>query len=205
VEALGPVNPPITDLSVPILVQVVPPRVTPYEHQIVLQEAMEENVATSSGSPHTPLMTATTGGILPPNPPSLVWTTVVSTPSTSGSGLIPSVVMTTAPFTQSATGPPFSYGMPTLIRTLSLPTPPYRPWVWGQGAQTLPCKGPWGAPQPPITLSLMVGVIYLLCPPRSWCFPATRRAEHELQLVWSRQSRTFFLHHVGGIHVILFV
>jgi hypothetical protein len=91
-EALGPANPPITDLSVPILVQVVPPRVTPYERQIVLQEAMEANVATSSGSPHTPLMTATIGGIPPPNPPSSVWTIVVSTPSTSGSGLIPSSV-----------------------------------------------------------------------------------------------------------------
>ena len=40
-KALGHYNPPITDLSMPILIQVVPPRVTPYERQIVLQEAME--------------------------------------------------------------------------------------------------------------------------------------------------------------------
>jgi hypothetical protein len=76
-EALGPFNPPITDLSVPLLVQVVPPRVTHHECQIVLQAAMEANVATSSGSPHTPSMTATTGGIPPPNPPSSVRTTMV--------------------------------------------------------------------------------------------------------------------------------
>jgi hypothetical protein len=99
VESLRRVNPPITDFLAPILVQVVPPRVTPYERQIVLQAAMEANVVTSPRSPHTPLTNSTTGGISPPNPPSLVRTTVVSTPSTSGSGLIPSATTTTAPFT----------------------------------------------------------------------------------------------------------
>jgi hypothetical protein len=53
VEYLRPSNALITNFSVIILVQVVPPKVTPVEHQIVLQEAMEENVATSSGIPHT--------------------------------------------------------------------------------------------------------------------------------------------------------
>jgi hypothetical protein len=71
-EAPRMTNPPITDLSVPILVQVVPLRVTPYERQIVLQVAMEANVATSSRSPHTPLTAATTEGIPPPNPPTSV-------------------------------------------------------------------------------------------------------------------------------------
>jgi hypothetical protein len=63
-EALGLANPLITELSVPIFVQVVPPRVTPYEHHIFLQAAMEANASTSSEIPHTPLTTATTGGIL---------------------------------------------------------------------------------------------------------------------------------------------
>jgi hypothetical protein len=71
-EALRPANTLITDLSAPILVLVVPPRVTPCECQIVLQATMEANVATSSGSPHTPSVAATTGGIPPPNPPSSV-------------------------------------------------------------------------------------------------------------------------------------
>jgi hypothetical protein len=46
-EALVPLNPPINDLSVPLLIQDSPPRVTHHERQIVLQVAMEENVATS--------------------------------------------------------------------------------------------------------------------------------------------------------------
>jgi hypothetical protein len=54
VEPLWLVNPPITELLMPILVQVVPPRVTPHERQIVLQESMEENGATSSRTSHTP-------------------------------------------------------------------------------------------------------------------------------------------------------
>jgi len=98
-EALGLANPLITDLSMPILVQFVPLRVKPYERQIVLQTTMEENVATSSGSPHTLISATTTWGIFPPNPPSPVWTRVVSNPSTLGSGLISSLATTTTPFT----------------------------------------------------------------------------------------------------------
>jgi hypothetical protein len=71
-ESLRPLNPTITDFSMPILVQVLPPKVTPVEHQIVLQASMEGNVTTSSRSPHTPSTATTRGGILPPNPPSPV-------------------------------------------------------------------------------------------------------------------------------------
>ena len=70
-EDLEPYNPLITNFSAPILIQVVPPRVTPYEHQTVLQATMEENIATSFGSHHTPILANTTGGMFPPNPPSL--------------------------------------------------------------------------------------------------------------------------------------
>jgi hypothetical protein len=52
-KSLEPAKPPITNLSTSILVQVVPPQVTPSKCQLVLQEVMEENVATSSESPHT--------------------------------------------------------------------------------------------------------------------------------------------------------
>jgi hypothetical protein len=65
-EDLDPYNPPINDLSVPLLIQLSPPRVTHHEHQIVLQVAMEENATTSSGSPHTPSTIATNGGVPPP-------------------------------------------------------------------------------------------------------------------------------------------
>jgi hypothetical protein len=50
---------------------------------------MEENVITSSGSPHTPITTTTRGGIIPPPPPSPMRTLVVPTPMTLGSGTIP--------------------------------------------------------------------------------------------------------------------
>jgi hypothetical protein len=96
-----------------------------------------------------------------------VQTTVVSTPSTSGSGLIPSSAMTTAPFTQSATGPPFSYGMPDFDSNSVLTYSTLQTMGLGAGSSNLPCKGLLGAPQSPLMLSLTVGVTYLLHPPRS--------------------------------------
>jgi hypothetical protein len=108
VESFGPYNPSITDLSMPIIVQV-----HPYKCQLVSQVAMATNVATSSRNTHTPSMAITTGGFLPPNQPSLVQTTTVSTASTSGNGPISSMAAITDPFTQSVIGPPFSYGMPS--------------------------------------------------------------------------------------------
>jgi hypothetical protein len=100
-EALVPYEPPITNLSVPIIAQVYP-----YECQIVSQAAMETNVVTSSGNYHIPSMTITTRDV-PPSNQSLS----VSTTSTSGNRLILSIAEITAPFTQSVTGHPFSYGM----------------------------------------------------------------------------------------------
>jgi hypothetical protein len=64
---------------------------------------LHQNVATSSGSPHTPFTAATTGGVPSPNPPLLIWTTMVLTTSTSGNYLILSMVAITAPFTKSET------------------------------------------------------------------------------------------------------
>jgi hypothetical protein len=104
VEALGLYNPPITYLSAPVIILV-----DPYKRQVVSQVVMNTNVATSSGNPHTPSTAVTTGGFPPLNQPSPVWTTMVSTASTSGNGLILSMVAITTPFTQSVTCPPFSY------------------------------------------------------------------------------------------------
>jgi hypothetical protein len=90
-------------------------------------------------------MTTTVGGILPPLPPSLVRTTVVSTPSTSGSGLIPLSASTTCfCLLRVRWALPSHMGCPTLIQTRFLPTLPYRPWVWGKGAQTLLMQGSTG-------------------------------------------------------------
>jgi hypothetical protein len=71
---------------------------------------MEENVATFVRESSYSLNGCHHRGIPPPNPPSSVQTTVVLTPSTSGSGIIPYSVATTL-CSQSATSPPFSYGI----------------------------------------------------------------------------------------------
>jgi hypothetical protein len=75
------------------------------------QAAMETNDVTYSQNSHIPSTSVTTGVVPPPNQPSSVWTTMVSTTSTLGNGMILSIAVITAPFTQSVTGPPFSYGM----------------------------------------------------------------------------------------------
>jgi hypothetical protein len=72
------------------------------------------NVVTPSGNYSIPTMVVTTGEFPPPNPPSPVQATMVSTTSTSHSSLILSMAMTTTPFTPSAAGPLFSYQMPSL-------------------------------------------------------------------------------------------
>jgi hypothetical protein len=105
---------------------------------------MEGNAATSLGSPHTPSTTATAGGILPPNPPSPVCTTMVSTTSTSGSGMIPSMETTTALFTQSATGPPFSYGMPNFDTNSALTYSTLQTTGLEEGSSNNPLQGSMG-------------------------------------------------------------
>jgi hypothetical protein len=80
----------------------------------VSHTAMETNVVTPFGNSSIPTTVVTTGEFPPPNPPSSVQATMVSTASTSHSGLIPSLVVATTPFTPNAAGPPFSSGMPSL-------------------------------------------------------------------------------------------
>jgi hypothetical protein len=107
-KALGPPETPTTDLSTPIIVPI-----HPYECQIVSHASMETNVVTPSRNSSISTTVVTTGEFPPPNPPSLVRATMVSTTSTLHSGLIPSMTAATAPFTPSVIGPPFSYGMPS--------------------------------------------------------------------------------------------
>jgi hypothetical protein len=104
-----------TDLSTPSIVPI-----HPYECQIVLHTTMETNVVTPSGNSSIPTTVVTTGEFPPPNPLSPVQFTMVLTTSTSHSGLILSLAVATTPFTPSATGPPFSYGMPSLGTSLVL-------------------------------------------------------------------------------------
>jgi hypothetical protein len=93
-DALGLYNPPITDLSAPIVIQV-----RPYEHQTMSQAAMKTNVATYLGNTHISSMAVTIGGVPSLNQPLSVQATMVLTASTSGNGLISSMAMITSPFT----------------------------------------------------------------------------------------------------------
>jgi hypothetical protein len=119
-EVFRPANPLITDLLASILIQIVPPEVTSSKHQLVRQAVMEANFSTSFRSPHTPVMTTTRGGIISPPPPSLVKTSFVPTPTTSGSDPIPLTALTIVLFTHNATGAPFSYGMPSFDTNMVL-------------------------------------------------------------------------------------
>jgi hypothetical protein len=76
-QDIGPYNPPITNLSVSIIVQV-----QPYERQVVSQAVMETTAATYSRNTHISSMAVTTGGVPPPNQPLSIQTTMVSTAST---------------------------------------------------------------------------------------------------------------------------
>jgi hypothetical protein len=105
---------------------------------------MEVNVATSSGSPHTPVTTTTSGGILPPLPPSPVRTTVVSTPSTLGSGSIPLSSSNTVSFTQSVMGPPFSYGIIDFDTNSVLTYSTLQTMGLGVGSSNAPMQGSTG-------------------------------------------------------------
>jgi hypothetical protein len=104
---LGLVETPTTDTWPSVIVPI-----QFYECLSVPHTAMETNVVTSSGNSSIPTTVAITGEASP-NLPSLIRATMVSVATTSHSGLIPSIIAATTPFTPSATGPPFSYGMPS--------------------------------------------------------------------------------------------
>jgi hypothetical protein len=144
VEDLGVYKPLIIDLSMPIIVQV-----KTYECQVVSQVAMETNATTSSGYPHIPSTTITTGGFPPPNKPLLVCTTMVSIASTSGNGLIPSIVVITSPFTHSATGPPFSYGILGFNTNFFLSYSTLQTLGLGAGSLNAPLQGSMGGTSAP--------------------------------------------------------
>jgi hypothetical protein len=74
---------------------------------------MEPIFVTSTGNSSIPITIATIGEASPNFPLSTVWATMVSDETTSHSGPAPSIVAATPPYTPSATGPPFSYGMPS--------------------------------------------------------------------------------------------
>jgi hypothetical protein len=136
---LGPIETPTIDFLAPFIVPI-----QFHECQTVLHTTMETNAITPSRNSSIPTTVVTTGEISSPNPSSLVRATMVSTVNTSHSGLIPSLAAATTPFTPSATGPLFSYGMPSsgtshvfsysTLQTLGL----------GAGSSSAPLQGHMG-------------------------------------------------------------
>ena len=104
---IGSVETPTTDTWPQVIVPI-----HFYERLSVPHTAMETNTITSSENSSIPTTVATTGEASP-NLPSSVRATIVSAATISHSGPIPSITAATTPFTPSATGPPFSYGMPS--------------------------------------------------------------------------------------------
>jgi hypothetical protein len=74
---------------------------------------------------------------------------MVSTASTSHSGSISSLVVATTPFTPSATGPPFSYGMPSLGTSPMLSYSTSQTSILGVGSSNDPLQGHMGGTPTP--------------------------------------------------------
>jgi hypothetical protein len=74
---------------------------------------------------------------------------MVLTASTLSSGLIPSLEAATAPFTQSVTGPSFSYGMPRSGTILVLSYSTLQTLHLGEEISNTPLQGPMGGTSAP--------------------------------------------------------
>jgi hypothetical protein len=105
--------------------------------------AMAKNATTSSGNSSVPITVATTGEASP-NLPSAVRTIMAPAATSSQSGPIPSIVAATNPFTSSATGAPFSYGMPSSGTSLALANSTLQTLGLGVGSSNAPLQGQLG-------------------------------------------------------------
>jgi hypothetical protein len=74
---------------------------------------------------------------------------MVSTASTSGNGLIPSMVAITVSFTQNVTGPSFSYRMPGFSTSTVLSSSTLQTLGRGAGSSNAPLKGYMGGTSTP--------------------------------------------------------
>jgi hypothetical protein len=137
-ENLGSVETPSTDtwplFIVPILF---------YESLSVPHIAMETNLVTSSENSSIPTTVATTGEAYP-NLTSSVRATMVSAATTSHSGPIPYIMVAKTPFTPSAIGSPFSYGMPSLGTSPALTYSTLQNLGLGAGSSNAPLQGQLG-------------------------------------------------------------
>jgi hypothetical protein len=102
---LGAVETSDTDFGPPVIISV-----EAYERLLSPDPVMEQIIPT--GTTSIPITVVTTGEASP-NLSSVVRSTMAPATTTSQSGPTPSIAAATNPFTSSATGSPFSYGMPS--------------------------------------------------------------------------------------------
>jgi hypothetical protein len=112
-----------------------------YESLSVPNPVMEPNSITSSGNSSIPITVVTIGEISSNLPLSTVRATMVSAATTSYSGLTPSIVAATPPYTPSATAPSFSYGMPSSGTSPALTTSTLQTLGLGAGSSNAPLQG----------------------------------------------------------------
>jgi hypothetical protein len=148
---IGSVETPITDTFPSVIVPI-----QFYECLSVPHTAMETNTVTSSGNSSIPTTVATTGEEYP-NLSSSVRATMVSVATMSHSGPIPSIVAATTPFTPSATGPPFSYGMTSLGTSPALTNSTLHTLGLGAGSSNAPLQGQLGGTSIPFNSSPYTG------------------------------------------------
>jgi hypothetical protein len=134
---LGVIETPNTDTWPEIIVPI-----QFYESLSVPNPVMEQ--ITSSGNSSIPITVTTTGEASPNLPLSTVWATMVSAATTSHSGPTPSIAAATPPYTPSATGPPFSYGMPSSGTSPALTSSMLQTLGLGAGSSNAPLQGQLG-------------------------------------------------------------
>jgi hypothetical protein len=139
---LGLVETSNTDIWTPVIVPVRFTEFLPGPHT-----AMATNATTSSGNSSVPITVVTTGDASPNLPSSSVRASMVSAATTSHSGPTPSIAAATPPYTPSATGAPFSYGMPSSGTCPALTSSISQTLGLGAGSSNAPLQGqPGGIP-----------------------------------------------------------
>jgi hypothetical protein len=113
-----------------------------YERLSAPNPVMEQ--ITSSGNSSIPITVTTTREASPNFPLSTVWATMVSAATTLHSGPTPSIAAATPPYTPSATGPPFSYGMPSSGTSPALTTSNLQTLSLGAGSSNASLQGQLG-------------------------------------------------------------
>jgi hypothetical protein len=112
-----------------------------YERLLSPNPVMEQ--ITSTGTSSIPITVVTTGEDSP-NLPSAVRTTMALAATSSQSGPSPSIVAATNPFTSSATGALFSYGMPSSEMSPALTNSTSQTLGLGAGSSNAPLQGQLG-------------------------------------------------------------